>query len=69
MPQITFFTDARMTELWGYVKMLLTFASPSVLMAVAIIAVGMVLTIVISAWKNAASKKEEQDDDYEIKHY
>lgn len=69
MPQINFFTEARMTEFWGYVKMLLSAASPAVLMAVALIAVGMVLSIVITAWKKSASDKEGEDDDYEIKHY
>jgi len=71
MPQINFFTEARMTEFWGYVKMLLTTASPAILMDVALIAVGMVIAIIVNAWKKASreNNSDDENDDYEVKHY
>ncbi|MFP7202636.1 hypothetical protein SFC08_16825 [Lysinibacillus halotolerans] len=66
---ISFATTENMNTFWGYVKTLLGFASPWVMLAVSILAVGMLITIVIIAWKNASKDKEEDDDDFEIKHY
>lgn len=65
---IVFYTPERMAELWGYIENLLSMVSPGVMIAVAIIAVGMILTVVVRAWKEAAAPKE-QGDDIEIRRY
>lgn len=67
---ITFATPENMNIFWGHVKTLLGFASPWVMMGVAIIAVGLVLVIVIGAFKQAAKKDNDDDDgEIEIRHY
>lgn len=67
---ITFATPENMGIFWGYVKTLLSFASPWVMISVSIIAVGMLLFIVITAFKKASKDRyEEDEDDFEIKHY
>lgn len=65
---ISFATDGNMTVFWGFVRTLLSFASPWVMIAVAILAVGMLLAIVVQAFKKA-SKEDDPDDDIEIRHY
>lgn len=69
IPDMTFFTDARMQEFWGLVKALLLSVSPMVMISVALIAVGMLLTIIVNSFKQARSKDDDDDSDYEIKHY
>lgn len=72
MSDYTFFTSARLMEFWGWVKILLQMASPAVLIAVAIIAVGLLLAIVIRAFKKSSKEQyagsydviEEDDDDF-----
>lgn len=66
--EITFFTDARLSEFWDIVAGLLKFASPSVLIFVAITAVGMLLTLAIKAFQKGADS-EDDDKDYDIKYY
>lgn len=68
MYDVTFWDSARLKEFWGIVESLLKFASPSVLIAVAIIAVGMVMTLVIYAFKKGANQ-DNRDDDFDIKYY
>lgn len=65
---IEFFTPARLREFWSMIEGLLKFASPSVLIFVAIMAVGMVLTIAIKAFKKGA-ETNDQDKDFDIKYY
>lgn len=65
---IVFYTPERMAEFWGFVKTLLSMVSPGVMIAVAIIAVGMILTVVVRAWKEAAAPKEEGEE-IEIRRY
>ena len=57
-PRITFFTDARMSQFWEYVKMLLLTISPGVMITVAIAAAGIFLTIVVKAWVSATKEVE-----------
>lgn len=67
MYDIEFWNSVRLTEFWDMVGGLLKFVSPGVLITVAIIGVGMLLTIVINAFKQGA--EDDDDKDYEIKHY
>ena len=66
---LNFATEENMNQFWGFVKSLLGLAGPWVMIAVAIIAVGLLLTVVINAYKQASKDDKEEDDDYEIKHY
>lgn len=66
MYDVKFFTSARMNEFWDMVSGLLKFSSPSVLIFVGIMAVGMVLTIVIRAIK---TNENDDDKDYDIHYY
>ena len=72
--RINFFTESRMIEFWGYVKMLLLAANPVVMMAVGVIAVGLIFRIVVRVWKQASAarskgKSADDGDDYEVRHY
>lgn len=70
LPSMNFFTEARMLEFWGYVRTILSSVSPMVMLAVAIIAVGLLLVIIITSFKQAAKKEDdEEDQDYEIRRY
>jgi len=69
IPKITFFTEERMEQLWGYVWMLMSMANPAVMLVIALIAAGMFLTIVIDAFKKSAKEKDDDDDDFEVRHY
>lgn len=64
----TFFTPARLNEFWQMVVALLKLASPAVLISIAIIGVGMIVTIAIVAFKKAANQ-DDDDEDYDIKYY
>lgn len=66
---IVFYTPERMAELWKNVESLLSMVSPGVMIWVAITAVGMLLIIIINAFRQATAPKEEDDDDVEVRHY
>lgn len=63
-----FFTSARLKEFWSMIEGLLSFAAPSVLIFVAISAVGMVVTLIIKAFRKGANS-DDDDKDYDIKYY
>lgn len=68
--RITFATPENMNIFWGFIKTLLGFASPWVLIAVAIIAVGMLLVVVVETFRKAEKDDDpSSQDDYEVKHY
>ena len=67
IPSMNFFTEARMLEFWGYVRAILMSASPMVMLGVAIFCVGLVITIIIRAFRQA--QDDDQDEDFDIKHY
>lgn len=69
---IVFFTPERMSELWDMVGKLLSMASPMVMLAAAIVAVGLLIGVVIHSFRQAAVTKKEDDDDdngYEVRRY
>lgn len=68
MYEITFWDNNRLDEFWEMVMGLLKFASPGVLIIVAIAMVGLLLSIIIAAVKQA-SKNSKDDDDFDIKYY
>ncbi|MGD6940959.1 hypothetical protein ACQCT6_02825 [Cytobacillus gottheilii] len=67
LPSMNFFTEERMLEFWGYVRQLLSSVSPMVMLAVALIALGLFLVVIINTFKQAASK--DDDEEFEVKHY
>lgn len=64
---MTFYTDERLAQLWDFVRQLLQMTSPGVMIWFAIVAVGLLLTIVVNAWRKSSSDRDE--DDIEIRHY
>lgn len=66
--KIDFWSNSRMSEFWGYVKMLLEGVSPGILLVVALASVGLLLGIVVRAWKQS-SKDDDDNDDIEFRHY
>lgn len=63
---ITFATAENMAQFWSFVETLLGFAAPWLMIAVAILAVGLLVTVIIKAWKQGA---KDEDDDVEVRHY
>lgn len=69
MYEHTFFTSARLREFWDMVAGLLKFASPAVLIFVAITAAGMLIFAAIAAFKKGTDSETDNDKDYDIKYY
>jgi hypothetical protein len=67
IPTVNFFNEENMGLFWGYCKSLLSTAAPGVLIVLAVMGVGMLITIIIKAFKEAT--KEDKDDDYEYREY
>ncbi|MBK5447033.1 hypothetical protein [Peribacillus sp. TH24] len=65
--KITFGGAEDMALFWSYVKMLIMAANPWIMLSIAVIAVGLVLGIIVRAWKESA--KEKEDDDMEYREY
>lgn len=65
---MVFFTPERMMEFWGYCRMLLISASPMVMISVALIAVGLTISIIVRIFAKA-KEDDGADQDYEVKHY
>lgn len=65
--KIDFWSTSSMGEFWGYVRMLLEGVSPGIMLTFAVVAVGLLLGIIIKAWKQ--SSKETEDDDVEFREY
>ncbi len=63
---ITFATPENMNTFWGFVKTLLGFASPWVMIAFAILAVGLLIAVIVNSFRQAA---KEQEDEIEVRHY
>lgn len=68
MPEVDFFTSANMALLWGYVKMLVSMASPGMMISFAITCVGFLLIIVVKAFRSNDDDKND-DDEIEVRHY
>lgn len=66
IPQMKFFTDANLDIFWADVKNLLFAAGPGVMISVAVICIGMLITIIVSLFRKA---EEKENDDYDTKYY
>lgn len=60
----TFFDNSTLTEFWNWVKILLQMASPAVLIAVAILAVGLLIPIIIRTFRKGS--KEQYQGSYDM---
>lgn len=69
MNSITFGGVKDMNLFWGYVKVLLGAVSNWVMLAVAVVAVGLLLGIVVKAWKESSKDVDHSDDDIEYREY
>jgi hypothetical protein len=67
MPTLDFFNADNMNLFWEYSKSLLSTAAPGVMIWFAIIGVGLLLSIIVKAWKDSA--KDKDDDDIEFREY
>ena len=63
--KIDFFTDARLSEMWGYIKMLLEMVSPGVMIFFAIATAGILIGIIANAFRQASKKQDNQDYEYQ----
>lgn len=63
--KIDFFTEARLNEMWLYIKMLLEMVSPGVMIAFAIASAGLLVSIVAKSFKQSAKEKDNHDYDYQ----
>lgn len=63
--KIDFFTEARLNEMWLYIKMLLEMVSPGVMIAFAIASSGLLVSIVAKSFKQSAKEKDNHDYDYQ----
>lgn len=64
---IVFWTNDNMATFWGYVKMLLETIQPGIMITVAIVAAGFLLSIIIKAVRKG--EKDKDDDEIEIRRY
>lgn len=64
----SFFTDARLNEMWAYVRYFVSYNSKLVMIIVAMIVAGMlaVLIVEIPAMARDRRKKDEDEDDFEF---
>jgi len=72
IPQMgTFFTTQRLSVFWDYVGALIKYIAPAIMIAVAIAIVGMVLNVIITAFRKGADSEDRRkdDDDYDMKYY
>lgn len=71
MPEFqTFFTPARLDEFWYYVKWLLFYVAPMIMIMAATGAISMLVAIMKKSFANTDQVgKQEKDDDYEIRRY
>lgn len=63
--KIQFFTDARLGEMWGYIKMLLEMVSPGVMIFFAIASAGILINIVSKAFRQASKEQDNKYYDYQ----
>lgn len=59
-----FWSAVNMSTFWEFVEGILGTAAPGVMLWFAIIGVGMLLKIVVNAWKESAKKDDSEDYDY-----
>lgn len=63
--KLEFFTDARLDELWNYVKMLLEMISPGIMITFGMFSVGLIISIVAKSFHQASKQDDQQDYDYQ----
>ncbi|GEM02003.1 hypothetical protein SAMN05421839_12534 [Halolactibacillus halophilus] len=63
--KIEFFTDARLSEMWGYIKMLLEMVAPGVMIFFAIATAGLLISIIAKSFRQASKEKDGHDYDYQ----
>lgn len=68
MPSIDFYSTENLNLFWEYVKGLLQTTAPGVMIWFALVSVGLLLGIIVKAWRQS-SKEQEDDDDIEFRHY
>lgn len=69
--EIDFFNSSNLALFWDYVRMLLEGVAPAILISVAVAAVGLLIGIIVNAWRKSSEDQLHDDDDdgYEVRHY
>lgn len=70
----TFFTTGNTNVMWDFVVTLTRFIAPGIMIVVAFIVVGMVITLAIKSFKKGTETEEDvrrrkDTDDYDMKYY
>lgn len=67
----TFFTRERMDTMWSYVYQLTKYVSPGVMIVVAILLVGLLLSIIFTTIYKAYNydKDSDKNDDVDMRYY
>lgn len=69
----TFFDAKNLKGLWDFVAVLLKYVAPGVMIFVAIFIVGLVINLVVRAFKKGADDddddKRKDDDEYDMRYY
>ncbi len=71
MPQFqTFFTPARLDEFWYYVKWILFYAAPAIMIMAAAGAISLLIPMIKKSFANENEiNRQDETDDYEIRRY
>lgn len=71
MPEFqTFFTPARLDEFWYYVKWLLFYVAPMIMILAAAGAISLLISMIKKSFANEDEiNKRDNQDDYEIRRY
>lgn len=67
--KIDFWSSNRLNEFWEMVEELTKFSAPGIMIYVAITLVGFLLIIVVRSFKQATKNENDDDEDFDIKHY
>lgn len=68
----TFFDSKNLKTLWDFVAVLLKYVAPGVMILVAIFCVGLVINLVIRAFKKGSDDDDDRrkdDDEYDMRYY
>lgn len=64
---IDFWSNDNMGTFWGFVRMLLELVQPGVMIFVATLGVGLLISIIVKAVRKA--DKDEEDEEIEVRRY
>ncbi|KAF0994403.1 hypothetical protein [Geobacillus sp. TFV-3] len=70
MPQFqTFFTPERLDEFWYYVKWILFYAAPAIMIMAAAGAISLLMMMIKKSFANENEINKDETEEYEIRRY